>query len=117
MVRELRYCERTADTVITVIHIINLLIVLALDVERQYVTVRPSWIAQFNPVLIILSRASHIGHTVHNARAAENLKREPHFNKSATVENIIKSHIALVKPMQQAYRLSRTNRHTEFESN
>jgi len=74
MIRELRDRERSANSVITVIHAVYLLIVLASYEIRKDVAIRPSHVTESGPVVVVLARSSHVHHPVHDAGAAENLQ-------------------------------------------
>lgn len=85
MIRELRDRERPADAVITVIHIVYLLIILAPYEVRKNVAVRPSDVTHPGPVVVILARAPHVHHPVHHAGAAENLRFAFDFSRLTRV--------------------------------
>lgn len=74
VIRKLHDRERPADPVITVIHAVYLLIILAPYKIWKNVAIGPSDVAELGPVFVILARASHIRHPVHDARTTENLR-------------------------------------------
>jgi len=74
MIWKLRDRERSANSVIPVIHVIYLLIILAPYEKRKDIAIRPTDIAEFGPVVVILTRSSHICHPVHHTGTAEYLQ-------------------------------------------
>lgn len=73
MIRELRDCEWSTNTVITIIHGVCLKIILAPDEIWKDILIRPSYVTQPRPVIVILSRAPYIHHAIHNAGSTQNL--------------------------------------------
>jgi len=74
VIRKLRDRERSTNSMISIIHAIYLLIILAPYEKREDIAIRPTDIAESGPVVVILARSSHICHPVHHAGTAKYLQ-------------------------------------------